>query len=482
MTIQKAAEAIRRRYTLVVLALIIGILASSAIALLRPLAYESTARLYVAAQVGDSADAVYQGSLVTEQRVTSYIDLLTSDRVLAATLERLQLTASPEDLRDRVTATNAPGSVLIDVEATAPTAPDAARLAETVSAVFIDLVNEIERPAQPGRIQPVAVRVVQPATVPSDPISLPVAAIIGIGVFVGLAVGIGTALLVDSLDRTVRDAEQLSNVAGVPNLGEIPFVSNASRRSLLLDDQAPPSWSESLRQLRTNLQYVNLDRPPKTICVTSAVEGEGKTTTAINLAIASSLSGNRVLLIDGDLRRPSVASVLGLEEKVGLTSVLAGRVPAEQATQVWSSRLRAITSGPTPPNPSEILGSGQMSSLIAGLHRNYDLIVIDTPPVLPVTDAVALSPSVDGVLVVSRAGKTTTSQIDSAVKALQNVSANILGTVRTLVGTAELKKHGRYQSSYHDTANAATLDDSLAPRSARSLADARRPSPGPRNA
>ena len=174
--------------------------------------------------------------------------------------------------------------------------------------------------------------------------------------------------------------------------------------------------SEAFRQLRTNLQFLDVDTPHKVIAITSSLPSEGKTTTLANLAIALASSGFRVITVEADLRRPKLADLLGVERSVGLTSVLAGRVRPEQAVQHWSGGgFDVLARGPLPPNPSELLASQHMAVQLGELRERYDLVLLDTPPLLPVTDAAAVAPATDGAILVCRFKNANRDQVSAAV-------------------------------------------------------------------
>lgn len=206
--------------------------------------------------------------------------------------------------------------------------------------------------------------------------------------------------------------------------------------------------SEAYRVLRTNLQFMGLDKPVKTILVTSATPGEGKTTTIVNLAIAFSQTGAKVLLIDADLRRPTVAKVLGLENWTGLTPALISQEePAQFMQQTGINGLTVLTSGPLPPNPAELVGSGKMERLLQHVAEQFDVVLVDTPPVLAVTDACVLAPKVDGALLVVRSGKVEREKAVRAKEALTAVKANVLGAVLSDVAS----KHGEGYYYYYSS-------------------------------
>lgn len=205
--------------------------------------------------------------------------------------------------------------------------------------------------------------------------------------------------------------------------------------------------AEAFRVLRTNLQFMGLDTPLKSILLTSATPGEGKSTVAANMAVAFAQSGARVCLVDADLRRPMVAKMFQLDNWVGMTSALVGQSTVEaslQATVVEG--LWAMPSGPIPPNPAELLGSARMAKLVAELEERFDMVIVDTPPLLAVTDACVLAPKVGGVLLVTRSGQVDRRQVQRAKESLVAVKANMLGVV--LDGVNNEQNQGYYYYYY----------------------------------
>ncbi len=209
-------------------------------------------------------------------------------------------------------------------------------------------------------------------------------------------------------------------------LGSIPYDKKAKSSPLITAGQTRSSRAEAFRQLRTNLQFMDIENPARVVVVTSSTGGEGKSTTAINLAVSFAESGRRVLLIEGDLRRPRVSDYLGIEKSVGLTNVLAGQIEIGDALQPWTAGMSVLSCGSIPPNPSELLGGSVMDKLLKRLKTVFDIIIIDTPPLLPVTDAAVASKLADGVVVVVRAGKTTKAQFHTSLRNLEDVDARVV--------------------------------------------------------
>jgi capsular exopolysaccharide synthesis family protein len=231
------------------------------------------------------------------------------------------------------------------------------------------------------------------------------------------------------LDSTITTSEDVAAVTGAPILGNIFSDDSAKRAPLEVLQQASP-WAEAFRVLRTNMQYVEVDEDQKVIVLTSSLPGEGKSTVAVNLAITLSLANERVALIECDLRRPLIADRLRLDDAVGTTSVLIGKVGLHDALQEYGdSGLRVLACGPIPPNPSELLQSHAMERLLTDLRSEFDVVILDAPPLLPVTDAALLATQADGAVVVTRHGTTTRDQLTHAIERLDSVDATVLGVV-----------------------------------------------------
>jgi receptor protein-tyrosine kinase len=254
-----------------------------------------------------------------------------------------------------------------------------------------------------------------------------------LGIILGLVIGFGSAVLRESLDTRVRSAEDVVELADKPVLGAIGFDATAKDRQLITDIDSHAPRAEAFRVLRTNLQFIDVDTANKVFVLSSAVPGEGKTSTAVNLSISLAQAGVRTLLIEGDLRRPRAAKALGLDGIVGVTSVLVGKVKLDDALQQHEpSRLEFLASGPVPPNPAELLQSNAMRDLMTTVKARYDVVIIDAPPLLPVTDAALLAREADGAIVVVRHGKTTRDQVRGAVERLSQVDASLLGVVMNM--------------------------------------------------
>ena len=244
----------------------------------------------------------------------------------------------------------------------------------------------------------------------------------------------GTAVLRETLDTSVKTPDEAVDIVGAPLLGAINFDAKAAKSPLVVVSEPDSVRAEAFRQLRTNLQFVDIEHPLKSVVITSSLPGEGKSTTACNLAISLAQAGLKVILVEADLRRPRVGDYLGVESAVGVTSVLLGRVTLDDALQQWGGEsLHVLGSGPLPPNPSELLGSSGMLNLLRELEGRADLVVIDAPPLLPVTDAAVLGTAASGVLLVIQSNATRREQVARAVSTVTSVGATLLGSVMNRV-------------------------------------------------
>ena len=274
--------------------------------------------------------------------------------------------------------------------------------------------------------------VIHPAQIPGAPITPNKVLNIGLGFVVGLLIGIGIVVLRDVLDNTVKSPSDYED-AGVPAMGVVPFDKRTASEPIAFRVDGTSARSEAYRQIRTNLQFVDVDNPPRIISVTSAMPGEGKSTTALNLAAALAEAGSRVCLIEADLRRPSLAKSLGLVGDVGFTTALIGKTPVEDVLQNAGQNLAVLTSGPIPPNPSELLITEHARAIIQRVASHVDFVVIDTPPLLPVTDGATVATLADATLIVSRAGRTTHEQAHRSIEALDKVGRHPVGVVMNMV-------------------------------------------------
>ena len=338
---------------------------------------------------------------------------------------------------------------------------------ESYRTLYEGLMEKLKEAGVTAGLRSNNIRSVDKARVPTYPSEPNVPRNLTFALALGLTTGIGLAFLLEGIDNTVRTPEQAQAISGLPSLGMIPLGSRSgleatarrltvasSREAVELVTQARPQsqMAESYRALRTSLLLTSLGGPPKVILVTSALPQEGKTTTSINTAIVLAQKGTRVLLIDADLRRPSIHKALGMGPKTGLSNVLTGNATLQQAVvrSPILPTLFVLTAGTPPPNPAELLASSNMKDILAELREQYDHIIVDTPPTLSVTDAVVMSTRADAVVLVIRSGQTTKQALRRAREILLQVNARVAGVLLNAVDltSPDYYYYYEYQGKY----------------------------------
>ena len=429
----------QRRWLTVVVFFLLGLTGAGLLTYTQTPEYESSARIFISVDTsGDSTQAA-QGALFGTSRVQSYAQLATSREVLQQVISRLNLNLTPGQLAAKITSSVATDTVIIKLGVVDPDAGVAQQIAKAESEVMTSFISDVET-------SPVKATIVDPASYNRNQVSPQPVLNLALGALIGLLVGAGVAVLRELLDNTVSSPDDVEETAAAPVLASIAYDSEVPKHPLLTEAGSHAPRVEAFRLLRTNLQFLNLDTRPRSLVITSAVPGEGKTSTATNLAIALAQTGQRVLLVDGDLRRPKVASVLGLERSVGLTTVLVGRSELHDSIQKHAgSGIYLLASGPIPPNPTEVLQSHAAQSLFDKLNQMFDMVIIDAPPLLPVSDAAIMARDVDGAILVVRHGKTSKEQLRQARLRLDHVDANLFGVA---VNMAPRRGKGAYGYSY----------------------------------
>jgi non-specific protein-tyrosine kinase len=456
---------LRKRWHVIVLATLVCVAAAGAMALLQKPTYQANAQLFVSVNQPGDQTQVYQQGLAAAQRVKSYADIVNSPQVIDAVRNQLHLGLTSGQIAAEVTADNPLDTVLLNLHVRDTDPARAGAIANAVADQFGKLVNDLETP-QGSATSPVKVSTVQKASVPSAPVAPNKKVDVALGLLLGLALGIGIAVLLDVLDTSVKSAEDLEAISESAVLGVIGFDSDAAKSPLIVQTDPHSPRAEAFRQLRTNLQFVDIDHPVKSIVITSSIPQEGKSTTTANLAITLAQAGLKVVLVEADLRRPKLMQYLGVEGAVGVTSVLIGRVSLDDALQPWGNgSLMVLPSGPTPPNPSELLGSQGMADLIAALEQRADIVLVDAPPLLPVTDAAVLAKICDGALLIVRHGVTSREQVIRAAESLRVVDAHLIGNVLNMAPAKGPDAYG-YGYAYRYTS---TPTGRVSPRSTTTL-------------
>ncbi|RDH77809.1 protein tyrosine kinase [Mycolicibacterium moriokaense] len=465
MTLKDLVKLLRARWVTVCVTMVAAVLAAVTVTLLTTPLYQASTRLFVSAGGGASEvdlNQLYSGNLLSQGRVLSYTELLTGESLAQRTIDKLGLDMSAEALQKRVTATAKPNTILIDVKVLDESPVRARDIANALSDEFVAMVGELETP-EVGSRPNARVLVVQRASIPDDPVIPKTARNIAVGLGLGVLLGIGLAHLRDYLDNSVKDEAKLEEITHAGLVGRIPLDKERRKEPAIPFERDTSVIAESFRKLRTNLQFLAVDNPPRLIVVTSSLPGEGKTTTAINIALTLAEAGHNVVLVDGDMRRPMVAAYLNVVGTVGLSTVLSGAADLSHALQKTGfPGLTVLASGPIPPNPSEILGSLAAKKVLVELRAQFDYVIVDSSPLLAVTDAAILATNSDGVLVIARFGRTKREQLEHAMRNLHDVGATPLGAVFTMTPA-----RGNVSYSYSDYGGDRAPQPSLRPQSAK---------------
>lgn len=428
--------------------------------------YAANSSAIVSAQSGSDVGAALVGENLAQSRIPSYLRIGESRAVAEQVIESLGLKASPESVVQRVDVRNPVDTAVIEVTARGGSAEDARALAEAwvdgIARQVDDLDDDGTRTAD--QVAPIRLVPLDAAALPAAPVYPDTFRSVALGVLIGALLSTAYVLVRQQVDQRLRQSTVIEQDFAIPVLGQIPLaqlvIDTQMRDTLPFDARAvgltkeARFLAESLRTLRTNLQFMDVDNPPRVVVVTSPLPGDGKSTVAARLAVTIAAAGQPVVLVDGDLRRPTVADRFGLISDIGLTDVLVGRATVDDVLQPWAgdTNLRILATGPTPPNPSELLGSQAMATLLQDLSRDA-MVLIDSSPLLPVTDSAILTARTDGALVVIRTGRTTRDVLARALHNIERVHGRALGVIMnaTRVGGSSDISYYDYQSRPAET-------------------------------
>jgi receptor protein-tyrosine kinase len=448
---------------------IVAALAAGVISLLLPPVYEAHVALLVRPAQPLATTDPNVSNLTTDQISRTYAELMKEPPQLVQVSHELGLTTRPEDLAGKITVAPLLNTQILDV-AVRDTNPALARdLANhLVAALILEVKGFQQQETQtPNSRTGDDLVVVSPAVLPDRPIFPNVPLNIGIAFAAGLLVAVGTAFLLDYLDQSIKSDDELTERVGLAAIGHVAFVpAGLGKRGELVTLDASSHASEAYKALRTSLLFSAIDQALKVIVITSAEQGEGKSRTAANLAVALAHAENRTLLIDADFRRPSQHRIFGKVRNVGLSNLLLKEVAQDEAVSSVEAipNLSLLTSGPTPPNPSELLGSVRMKDLMSRLAKGFTYVIVDTPPINAVTDASILASSASGTILVVEQGRTTSPSLRRAKLTLDRVGAHTIGAVMNKLrarGGSYSYDYGYYETPVQDT-NSVGADDQIA--------------------
>ena len=355
-------------------------------------------------------------------------------------------------VREKLTQAQAASGVMGNPSATSP--PEATTDQGVLLQTY-QMLNEKYHDLRISQESPLSnARVISSAETPDSPMRPRKLLNLVLGVILGIGLAAGMASLVDMLDDRIHSEEDAEASSQSPVLATVPFTREENQRRLVDNPQKTSLLLESYRMLRTNIVLSAVDRPIRSLVITSTQPGEGKTLTAANLAVAIALNGNKVILVDADLRRPSVGKFFGLTNEVGLTSLIAGLGEMSEVLQETKvAGLRVLCSGPIPPNPPELLNSEAARACFAQIKEEADFVVFDTPPALALADAQVVSDMADAVLLVTSVGEVGKRALARTSELLAQTRAKMLGVVLNKVkaGPGGYYYHSyRYSKYYHD--------------------------------
>ena len=432
---------IRRRWMVVIATLVATVSGAFLLTIQATPQYASSALIFVSATAGDDPGAAYTGNLFATQRVTSIVDFVTTRDLSEVVASNLGGDVAAAEARRSISASVNPETSNIVLTAVNPDPVLARDIAQGYAEALSDLAISSSIPDNKTESS-VTARIIDNAVVSNAPDQSEArCATSGWESCSACCSGSGSRSCESCLDTSISSSEDVSAVTSAPILGHVNTDPVAVEKdpAVALAESTP--WAEAFRVLRTNMQFVEVDHDHRVFVVSSSLPGEGKSTTVTSLAITLAMAGQRVALVDCDLRRPMVADRLGLDGSVGTTSVLIGQVAYEDAMQTYGDTgLDVMACGPRPPNPSELLQSQSMEKLIVNLRETYDIVLLDAPPLLPVTDGALLAAQSDGILAVVRHGKTSRDQLAHSLERIEQVDSKCVGVV---INMAPAKKGGR---------------------------------------
>lgn len=398
--------------------------------------YETVTKIFIGNDIESSEEKNNNDELqISEKLMNTYVELIKTEDLVEVALQKVGTDKSVENILENIEAEISKDTQIIQIKYMSTDAEEAFSIVKAITEEAIIKIKALNPSAN--------VQVVREARIPVTPVSPNKIKNILIGFIISLVISVCIILILSYMDNTFKTRDQLEKSIDIPILALIPRSNERKKGKVELQENPTSIVSEAYRSLRTNIQYSSFDKKIKTIVLTSAEPSEGKSTTAANLALAMAQDEKKVIILDCDLRKPSLHKVFGISNDNGLSDVLLEKIDLRSAIQKQESGVHALTVGTFTPNPAEVIGSQVMESLIYQLKAIYDYIIIDTPPVLPVTDSQILASKVDGAILVVRAEVTKKDNLINAKKSLEKVNANIIGAVMNDV-TDERERYSYY--------------------------------------
>jgi capsular exopolysaccharide synthesis family protein len=409
--------------------------------------YRSATTLFVGEQQVSLTEA-QEGVFVRNLSVgllKSYVEIIESRSIAQRAIVDGGLDVSPGQIAAGLQAQAIIDTQIIELTYSGSDPPRAQRIANAVADAFVAEIDRLGE--QAGGDPAVTIDIIDRAVTPGSPISPNPTRNMTLAALLGLLAAAGLVVLVEYLDVSVKHRDEIEAL-GLHVIGSIPRLSTQGA-DVYLERDTQGIAGEAFRKLRTSVGFINLEQPTRSILITSSLAQEGKTTTSLNLAMAYALGGLRTILVEADLRRPSLHRVFGMIGTRGLTTAIVGDVPLTEAIMQTDTRnLSVLVAGAIPPNPVELLGSDQMTELLERLERMYDIVVIDSPPLVPVADPAALAGRCDGVIIVARSGKTDRRRLLDGARVIERAGGHLLGVVLNFLKPSDAPYDYNYYYGY----------------------------------
>ena len=433
MTLGAYLAVLRRHWALFVACCLLGVLLAAFVAIRQPARYESTAEALVSTQSASTSSDLAAAGTYASQAVVTLAKVATTDYVLAPAIAKLRLPTTPVALREHITVAADQNSTILLITAESSTPSSSAEIANAIGNSLSTAAPTLSPQSSNANSQ-VKVTVLQRATPPSGPSGTSLPYLLAFGLLGGLIVGAAAVSLREQLDARVRNAREATSRVHVPVLGSIRFDRLMKRYPMVMQGRPVGPLAEDFRALRNNLQAADPTQSLRSIVVTSSGESEGKTSIVANLALALAQNNLKVAVLDADLRRSGLSHLLGLEKAPGLADVLVGDVEIQEVVRELDVEgFTVVPAGSPTSNPNELLQTSLMTSIIRTFSDTFDVVLIDSPPILPVSDAGVLARQTDGALLVAALGEVKRQHLHDAEIALERSGADVLGVVLSMV-------------------------------------------------
>ncbi|MCU1527457.1 MAG: hypothetical protein JWP75_1220 [Frondihabitans sp.] len=418
-------RALRKSWIVIVVLMIVGLAVGFGIGKVLPDSYKATTSVFVSATQGSSTTELQQSAVFIQAQVQSYAELATTPAVLRPVIDDLHLDTTSSELAKQVSASNPLNTVIVQITVEESTGAQAARIANSVSTSLRTVASALA-PQTQAHTPAIQMSIVTPAQTPPQPSSPDRHVLDLVGLVIGLVLGIAFALIRAGIDTRIHSEQDVEQLTDSPVIGRVQRP--AQRDSLILRDAPTAPSAEDYRRIQATLPFAGIDGPVRSLIVTSPSSQEERTTFAVNLAMSSAERSQRVLLIDADLRDAGIGAVTTIVSTHGLVDVLSGTTSLEQAVVSWHG-VDVLVAGTIPSNPNVVLGAPALASLLAEARQKYDFIVVNTPPLLPYADALAVVRETDGALVLASGKHTTRQQLLRTLNSLDGVKATTIGVV-----------------------------------------------------